>query len=52
MEITSNTKLELFAVAERLRTTHFAQNDYDDCCIKIMNEDYTTCEQVEAHPVK
>tara|TARA_R110000803_G_scaffold24966_1_gene59826 strand:+ start:5694 stop:5852 length:159 start_codon:yes stop_codon:yes gene_type:complete len=52
MEITSNNKFELLAVAERLRTTHFAPTDYDDCMIKIQNGTYTTCEQVEAHPVK
>ena len=51
MEITSNTKFELIVVAERLKTTHFAQNDFDDCLTKIMNEEYTTVEQVEAHPV-
>ena len=51
MEITSNTKFELYAVAEQLRTTHFAENDYDDCMIKINNGEYTTVEQVEAHPI-
>ena len=51
MKIT-NTKAELAETVERLKRTHFAENDYKDCCEKIINGEYTTCKQVEAHPVK
>ena len=51
METITNTRQEMFEVANKLKSTHFAEIDYIACCEKIMKGEYTNIMQVEAHPV-